>query len=202
MLINYSVCGDIDINGDPVVVNYVVQNITTGFVSKVFQSELGYYNINLSNFPNGVFDTDNIIVITFSIRYNGIDYKSIMYHVVNPTQDAMVMNTTLVSNWNYTSAIKIEDINTTKRITFLTSEYQQILFKLYIKYKNIYKEIDSAFINNQILNINFSHNGEFKIIGYVVKDNKLLTYSEKSFTVNLTQNTNINNPQVRYIEWE
>lgn len=199
MLINYSVSGELNINGSPVKTTFIVKNLSTGFVSREYESEVGYYNINLANFPNNTFDKDDIIVFYFYVRYNGTQYKAYMYDVINPKIDTRNINVTLVSDWNYNSEIKIDGIGSNRSVKFLTNEYEHILFKLYIKYKNIYREIDSALIDKQIINLSFNHNGEFKIIGYVVKDNKLLTYSEKEFEISKVTKEST---QLQYIEWE
>jgi len=203
MLINYSISGSLLIHGESIKSNYIVRNITTGFISEERTSEMGYYNINLANFPNNTFDKDDIIVIHFYTRYNGIDYESNIYNIINPAIDTKVINSILISSWRYTSLINSEVIGYTATIRFMTSVYKQILFKLYIQHNGVYKEIDSALIDKQILNLTFNNGGHFKIVGYVVRDNELLTYSEKEFDI-ISDTTYEGNTvyKNRYIEWE
>ncbi len=201
MLINYAIFGNIDINDELVIVNYNIRNLTNNFTSEEFTSEIGYYNINLGNFPNNVFNDGDVLVITFYSRHNGIDYKSIMYTVVDVTKDISNINTTLISDWDYESYIKVTNEDGVVDISFVTTYYKTILFKLYIKYKNSYKEIDTAMIDSQTIKITFQHNGLFKIVGYVTDDNKLLSYSSKEFVIDSVESEN-STGQLSYLEWE
>lgn len=202
MLINYSISGGVYINGTPVQVVYTVSNLNTGFISDEYSTELGYYNINLANFPGNTFDKDNIIMFDLHTRYNGTYYKTQIYDIIDHNKDTNSIDANLIANWDYISNILITGDKYTRTINFITTTYQQILFKLYIYYNGDYKEIDSALINKQIVDLTFTHNGKFKIMGYVVKDNVLLTYSEKIFEIKYIEPNEVITNQIRYIEWE
>jgi len=202
MLINYSISGSVLINNRPAIVKYVIRNITTGFISKEYTSELGYYNINLSNFPDTVFNKNDIIVFNFYATVAGINYFSRVYNLIDPESISKIIDVSLKSNWNYYSDINIVVSTGSANIKFITNEYENILFKLYILYNGKYKEIDTAYINKQILNLTFTNGGDYKIGGYVVKNNELLTYTEKNFSI---ANDGVENKIIyknRYIEWE
>jgi len=200
MLINYTIFGNIDVNGNSVACTYVVKNITTGYVSNPKSSLIGYYSFNLIDFPNVEFNHNDIVVIEFSTRYNGIDYFNTLYHVISTTNTDTQLNSTLLSNWNFTSDILLNITGNVVDVTFFTSYYNKIMYKLFINYNNTYKELDTVTLSIQNITLTLNGSGDYKIIGYVIDRDRLLTVSEKTFTI--SNSVTVTNTNKRYIEWE
>lgn len=198
MFINYSICGGVTVNNARVVSKYVVKNLTTGYISKELLSELGYYSFNLTDFKDIIFNTGDILSIEFYVRYNGIDYYTTLYDIINEKAYSSVKAAELVSNWTYNSSINSIITGNSVAINFVTTYYSNIIYKLYIKYDGEYREIDTAILNRQSLTINLSSSGEYRIAGYVVNGNTLLSYAYKDITI--TSNARVTSK--RYIEWE
>jgi len=200
MIVNYSINGGVTVNGVNVASKFIVKNLTNDFTSKEYISEIGYYNTNLGNFKDTIFNNGDLITITFFIRHNGIDYSYIAYTFIDITKDVTTMNIQLQPNWNYTSNILLTKSNTNVNIKFVTNIYQSIVYILYIKYDGVYKEVSKKNILSQNVNIKVSSNGEYKVVGYVLDNNRLLSYTSKEFDI---ENVVIEDcQQTTYYDWE
>lgn len=202
MLTQYNICGEVKVNKEQVVAEYIIRNLNTGFTSINYNSTKGFYNINLANFPNKKFEEGDVISIEFTyIDNNNITYFTRICTIINNNSTTTNINAILEKNWDYSSQIKISDVNPgTVNVDFLTTKYKNILFKLYYKYNGKYKELDSVLIDKQSVRLQFPYSGEFMLAGYVLFGGVLLSYTQKEFNITNVTNNIITNS--RYIEWE
>lgn len=202
MLIQYNICGNLIAKGSPVRATYTIKNLDTEFISKVYISAKGFYNINLANFPDKKFKDGDIVSIEFSYTDNGgIDYYTRIAVVINDKLTTNVIDAVLVSDWKFTSQVNITQLNPSRiEAKFTTGPYTTILFKLYYKFNNIYQQVKSATITDSSVILNFPYSGEFMLIGYIFYKSNLLSYSQKEFNITAINSTIAASKQ--YIEWE
>lgn len=208
MLIQYNICGTVTVNSSPVTATLTLRNLTTGFVSDTIETIDGYYNVNLANYPNTQFDVGNIVSVEFEYtNISGTTYFSRVYFVINENSNMNIINARLYNDWDYSAAIQVNTTDDPNRVTinFITTFYRNIIYKLYYKYDGVYKEISSATIDVQTVDLIFPYSGDYLIIGYVTFGSMLTAYASKEFNINIDNTTNTNNNivrQIRYIEWE
>jgi hypothetical protein len=206
MLIQYTICGNVYVDQTPVIAEYVLRNLTTGYTSETMVSLLGYFSLNTANFKDTVFNIGDIISIEFKYTDGSNEYFTRVYTVMNIFTTTTTIIANLVKDWNYTAAINVipdaTDINKVT-INFITSLYRDIIYKLYYKFDGVYKEIYTATIDKQTVNLTFPHSGEYLITGYVTFGSMLVAYASKEFVMevgDISPITNTNN--IKYIEWE
>jgi len=202
MLVSYSIHGKIVAEDKPIRCKYRIKNLTTKYESEVYKSEVGYFNINLANLPTGTFNKDDLLIIEFWTIIVDVEYYNRSYTVIDPNKITTVMDIVLIDDWEYTSDLIHKLDNRDLKVTFITSYYKHILYRLYYQFNGVYTEVDRKLTTEQEFTITFEHGGRFMLIGYVTDEDRLLTYDQVVFTVDAPKLTGYDYSSVRYLEWE
>lgn len=202
MILNFSIHGTVTINGEKVDCEFILENLTNYFKSNKYISDIGYYNSNLANFPGEKFNDGDLLMLSLNTRHNKKGYGSKVHTFLDASKDFQEINVELQRSWNYTADIIATKIEDKINIKFITNHYQHIVYKLYIYYKDGYKELETVKLDRQEVNLNLTSNGDYRLVGYVMDGDKLLTYNSVDFNVKTDKPTNDNNEQTTYFDWE
>jgi len=204
MIINYSILGNITIQDKhPQKVHFVIKNLTTGFTSNEFDTEVGFFSFNLGSLSGNIFNNDDILNIVFYATIDGIKYRASTYNVIKANQVTNIKNVILESNPNTDVDVRSNKITDSKyEVTFVMENYTNVLFKLYYKFKDVYKEIDSIMLDDQKTTINFKYSGEYKVIGHVFNGVNYVNNAELELEVNTGDLIDGTQVFTQYVEWE
>ena len=205
MLINYNIMGSVKYNDTNISATMRIRNLTTGYVSNTYETEVGYYSVNLTNFENIRFNNGDLLTIEFTKQIGDTTLFSRIYHIVNVTFDSVDIDVTLHDDWDYTSDINLNIDNDTVDVTFVTNYYEKIVYRVYYKYDDVYHKILSRITTNQQVTLTFNFNGNYKIIAYVIGNNdEMLSYSEKEFDIDIDGQDSANKEYISLpiVEWE
>jgi hypothetical protein len=104
------------------------------------------------------------------------------------------------NQWHYTSVISTVVNGNDVDVVYNTNYFKNIIYRLYVRYNGVFKLLDTVKLTKTTLNLTLTSNGIYKVIGYSVDGNKLLSHTSNTFEI--TSNSAEYTEQVTYFDWE
>jgi len=201
MLTNYSISGKVHIDTTEVACEYRVRNLDTGYTSGYKTSAVGYYNLNLTNYNETYFNVGDIIAVDYTRHYNNTVYTYTLFHILD---DNVEVSYDILLTSVAPSIPEFSLITNNKQITISTNllSIRKLYFKVYIEHNNKFVPIDLLTTTLDTTVISFNIIGRYKLVTYVVDNNRLLYTRTNIFDITDGIVASGAIGQARYFDWE